>query len=222
MNNWTTKILKPKRTIREELFLFNKRFSFFKARELNQTLRADTSHKSRWTSTAGEIIFIVLFLGLSFIDIFWVILVSDSLARLSSSFHFLCLFHFASLQWNESSEWKRERGQRKQNKKDKEAKRNEGRVKGWEWWIKENKQSEACVPLPSFVFLYSHQRPLSHHQAVTKGLSSTSKFSGSCVPTLQTLPFPTHSPVPFQHSSPFFFFFTFNLIQWSETKAWWN
>ena len=27
-----------------------------------------------------------------------------------------------------------------------------------------------------------------NHQAVTKGLSSTSKFSGSCVPTLQTLP----------------------------------
>jgi len=26
------------------------------------------------------------------------------------------------------------------------------------------------------------------HQTVTKGLTSSSKFSGSCVPTLQTLP----------------------------------
>ena len=37
-------------------------------------------------------------------------------------------------------------------------------------------------------------------QAVTKGLSSSSKFSGSCVPTLQTLPqalnLRIHGPVP--------------------------
>ena len=47
-----------------------------------------------------------------------------------------------------------------------------------------------------FSFLFSHSFYSRHnklrkgkgHQAVTKGLSSTSKFSGSCVPTLQTLP----------------------------------
>ena len=34
-------------------------------------------------------------------------------------------------------------------------------------------------------------------QTVTKGLSSSSKFSGSCVPTLQTLPWLVPVLVPF-------------------------
>lgn len=53
--------------------------------------------------------------------------------------------------------------------------------------------------------LHSNNRPVD--QTVTKGLSSSSKFSGSCVPTLQTLPWlsvscpsPVVSLVPSGHS----------------------
>ena len=69
-----------------------------------------------------------------------------------------------------------------------------------------------------------------NHQAVTKGLSSTSKFSGSCVPTLQTLPhfhllpilwFPSFTSRLFQGFSFFLLSSTLTLDSLSGTAFHW-